>query len=69
MHSEIGLSLSKHVKQDTEETISFTKSRRARVAHYCLTPSSSDELMEVFISLSIHEENSCDFYHYRLIIF
>lgn len=56
MHSEIGLPLSKHVKQDPEEKISFTKSSRGWGAHYCLGPSSSDELMQVFISLSIHEE-------------
>lgn len=56
MHSEIGLSLSKHVKQDPEEKISFPKGNRGWEAHYCLGPSSSDELMQVFISLSIHEE-------------
>lgn len=41
MQSEIGQLLSKHVKQDTEEKINFTKSSRAWGAHYCLGPSSS----------------------------
>lgn len=56
MQNEISLSLSEHVKQDTEEKISFTKSSRAWRALYCLGPSSSDELMQVFISPCIHEE-------------